>query len=99
MFDFRMEICFIQNKGLELSDKVKKQISELFGTQVECFLETKEKDNMEITTTELRGKGNWENEEQLISYIEEKLEMDLLTSIYGYTVQVFPNKKGCLHCG
>ncbi|NDI36134.1 hypothetical protein [Chengkuizengella sediminis] len=99
MNDFRMEICFIQQKGLALSDKVKRQMSELFGKEAECFIETKEKDNMEIATTEIRGKGSWENEEQLISYIEEQLELEILTSIYGYSVQVFPNKKGCRHCG
>ncbi|MFS1512815.1 hypothetical protein VQL36_10335 [Chengkuizengella sp. SCS-71B] len=99
MNDFRMEICFIQKKGLALSDKVKGQMSQLFGKQADFFIDTKEKDNMEIATIEIRGKGTWENEEQLISYIEEHLELEILTSIYGYSVQVYPNKKGCSHCG
>ncbi|NBI28976.1 hypothetical protein [Chengkuizengella marina] len=99
MNDFRLEICFIQKKGLALSDKVKKEMNMLFALQAECFTDTKEKDNMEIVTTEIRGKGSWENEEQIIAYIEEHLELEVLTSIYGYSIQVFPNKKGCLHCG
>jgi hypothetical protein len=97
--DVQLEVCCIAEQGSGLSQLVQDQLSELFDESFYIHASTKQENEVDIVIAEVRGKGNWRNEDELLGYIEEKADEAFLLSIHGVNVNVLNGKKGCSCCG
>jgi hypothetical protein len=96
--DMQFEICCIAAPGSGLPQLVQDQLSVLFDETFYIHSNTKQEHEVDIVVAEVRGKGFWRNEDELLGYIEENADEAFLLSIHGMNVNVFKGKKGCSCC-
>ncbi|TLS50450.1 hypothetical protein FE782_20740 [Paenibacillus antri] len=100
---FVLELCFVggERDASAMGSKVRSDVRALFG---DAFLHVEEKvaEGARIVTAEVRGVGEWEDERELVEYVERAADEELAAALYGYRVEIFRTKRGkggCRACG
>ena len=103
--EFTMDLCFIREHAKSpFYTVIQQQLQELFTGKGTWYIDLREEEGLDIAVAEVNGIAVWENEDEVLRYIEESAE-SALTSEYdcwnhlqGYQLKVSPRADaGCCY--
>ncbi|WP_166237777.1 hypothetical protein [Paenibacillus turpanensis] len=97
--EFTLELCFVhpaESEGV-LENQVRGELGRLFAGHYQ-YITSKREQELDIVLAEVRGKGAWNDEEQLLDYFEQNADLELLDTVSGFRLEVLKGKKGCSCC-
>jgi hypothetical protein len=99
---FVLEMCFVEAESgaPHLGATVRSEMRAMFG---ESFLHVDEKiaEGAVVVTAEVRGVGEWQDEDELARYVERAADDGLIERLYGYRIELHRTKRGrggCRNC-
>ncbi|MDD9267091.1 hypothetical protein ACFPES_08660 [Paenibacillus sp. GCM10023248] len=101
--EFALDLVFIrEHTDTPFYTVIDNQISALFTGKGNWYIDLREDEGLDIAVVELKGMGAWDNENELLSYIDDRVPYDSSSDIscwnhlHGYQVKVSPKvDAGC----
>ncbi|MNG08878.1 hypothetical protein D3C84_922660 [compost metagenome] len=101
--EFALDLCFIrEHTETPFYTMIDNQISALFAGKGNWYIDLREDKGLDIAVVEVKGMGAWVNEDEILSYIEERAQFaptsdsSCWTHLHGYQVMVSPKvDAGC----
>src|SRR5690554_2333367 len=100
--EFFLDLCFVQDKIMPQAfyDAVNLQLKALFKEKAQWQIETKREDQASILVVEVKGMWEWDNEEQVVDYLEKAASSEFWNWLYGYHIELdIKQHAACSHCG
>jgi hypothetical protein len=93
-----LDFCFVRSHQGNFAEDIDHQLFRLFEDSLYWYLEYKVDNGLDIVVAEVRGLGNWQTENELLDYLDEKGNSLFWEWLKGFRFQVFSMKsEGC--CG
>ncbi|MEX1029500.1 MAG: hypothetical protein WDZ91_05575 [Paenibacillaceae bacterium] len=100
--EFFLDLIFVQDQFIpeDFLDAVKTQLVALFTHKGHWHLEAKQEGLVSIIVVEVTGMWRWDNEEQILDYLEKAASSEFWEWLYGYQIQLDVKQHAeCSHCG
>ena len=101
--EFFMDLCFIREVDLSIpfTQAVEQQLQALFGGEAKWYLESRQEENLELVLVEVKGAGDWETEEDLVTYLDDHASDQIMTWLQGYRIEldIKEQHESCVNCG
>lgn len=95
--EFALDLCFIrEHTKSPFYTVIEKQLSSLFAGKGTWYIDLREEEGLDIAVAEVKGMASWESEDEILRYIEESAEFNLISEyhcwnhLHGYQVKVSP---------
>src|SRR5690554_7265545 len=100
--EFFLDLIFVQDRLMseQFYDAVETQIQNLFTHKGQWHIEVKLENLVSIIIVEIKGMWSWDQEEQIVDYLEKEASSEFWEWLYGYQIQLDIKKHAeCCHCG
>ncbi|MEW9701294.1 hypothetical protein [Paenibacillus sp. SI8] len=101
--EFTLDLCFIREHAESPFDaRIEQLLEALFAGKGTWYIDSRVEEGLDIAVAEVKGMASWQNEDELLHYIEESAASDPASgsdcwdSLQGYQVKVTPKEDaGC----
>jgi len=95
-----IDFVFVRDKEGDFKAEIEQLLRTLFKeSRMNWYLGEKVEDGAEIVVAEIKGMSMWQQEEEVIDFIEKDGTDRFWNYLCGYQIHVYAAEKGCKCCG